>query len=65
MDELETVKVEDESRWPSTPLSRAQRAALQRIHSAHSDRPRPTEHQSPQAALRQLLKQGSAYGGPS
>lgn len=54
----------DEGGWPFCPLNQAQRAALQRIHAAHCDRPKPAEQQSSQAALRQLLKQGSSYGGP-
>lgn len=50
----------DSSQWPVFPKNRCQRETLLRIRRAHSVRPPPTEHQSPQAALRQLLKQGPA-----
>lgn len=51
----------DSSQWPVFPKNRCQRETLLRIRRAHSVRPPPTEHQSPQAALRQLLKQGAGY----
>lgn len=59
----------DESAWPSTPLNFAQRSALWNVHEAHSTRAPPPEAESPQAALRQLLRKKvpSVYddgGGP-
>lgn len=55
---------EDEAQWPVQVLNSAQRSALVHIHRAHVDRPPPDSHQSPQAALRQLLKIGAAYESP-
>ena len=55
----------DPSQWPVFPRNRCQRETLLRIKRAHSTRAPPAEQQSPQAALRQLLKQGAGYSsGP-
>ena len=60
---------EDERFWPAEPRNFAQLSSLGVVHMAHQTRAPPVEQESPQAALRQLLRKKvpSCYdegGGP-
>ena len=56
---------EDSGQWPLVARNLAQASVLRRVHDAHQTGPPWPDHQSGQAALRQLLKKGPGYdSGP-